>query len=209
MRSPLILAILLSAPAALADDAPDLAKLTTNPVAEVESSGFGWRDDPIRHNQRFHGGTDFRADPGTPVLAAGEGVVVFAGRLGGYGNVVYVDHGGGVVTRYAHLRKIETHRDAHVTAGEHIGQVGATGRTTGPHLHFEVRLDGRAVDPVAAMAVAIVERISPAIGTALAAHVLAPEVQARAHDSQDPPRRDVARGRPERPGREPRQQVLW
>src|SRR5689334_22106802 len=74
-------------------DAPDLRALTTEPVANTESSGFGWRDDPIRHDVRFHYGTDYHSDPGTPVLAAGDGVVVFAGRQGGYGNVIYVDHG--------------------------------------------------------------------------------------------------------------------
>jgi murein DD-endopeptidase MepM/ murein hydrolase activator NlpD len=214
MRGPVIAILLSAVSVASANDAPDVSKLTTEPVAEVESSGFGWRSDPIRHNQRFHGGTDFRADPGTPVLAAGDGAVIFAGRLGGYGNVVFIDHGGGVVTRYAHLRKIETHKDAQVSAGDCIGQVGSTGRTTGPHLHFEVRVDGRAVDPVTAMMVATVERISPPIGAAFSVRALASEVQEHAHDVQDPPaRRDAVRphhpNRPERSGREPRPQVLW
>ncbi len=184
--------------------APDLSMLTTSPVLE-ESSGFGWRVDPIHPNLRFHSGTDFRADPGTPVLAAGSGVVVFAGRQGGYGNIVYVDHGGGVVTRYAHLRRIETAVDARVTAGERIGQVGSTGRATGPHLHFEVRLDGRAVDPVTALTVASLERESPAAGR-LAAFALAPELQAKARDGSD---RHRGASRPERAGRAPRSQALW
>jgi murein DD-endopeptidase MepM/ murein hydrolase activator NlpD len=186
--------------------APDLSMLTTSPVLE-ESSGFGWRDDPIHHTPRFHSGTDFRADPGTPVLAAGSGVVVFAGRQGGYGNIVYVDHGGGVVTRYAHLRRIETTVDAKVTAGDRIGQVGSTGRATGPHLHFEIRLDGRAVDPVTAMTVAALERESPSAGR-LAAYALAPALQAKAHDGSDR-HRAAASSRPERSGRGARQQVLW
>jgi murein DD-endopeptidase MepM/ murein hydrolase activator NlpD len=187
--------VLAAAPAARADVA-DVTQLTTQPVADVKSSGFGWRDDPIRHRPRFHGGTDFKADPGTPVLAAGDGVVIFAGRLGGYGNVVYVDHGGGLVTRYAHLRKIKTHRDAVVTAGDEIGQVGATGRTTGPHLHFEVRIAGVAVDPPTAMLVATLERDAPALGW-VAAHVLSPEVQGKVSDAIDPPHGG------------PRPQILW
>ena len=181
---------------------PDLTILTTDPVAQTESSGFGWRDDPFRHTNRFHGGTDFRADPGTPVVAAGDGVVVFCGRQGGYGNVIYVDHGGGVITRYAHLRRIETKKAAAVTAGSRIGQVGSTGRATGPHLHFEVRLDGRAVDPVMAMTVADAQRESPAAGQ-LAAFALAPELQAVARDGHD-----QAKHRPARPGAK-RAQVLW
>ena len=189
----------------LPSPAPDLTVLTTDPIPGTESSGFGWRDDPFRHVTRFHSGTDFRADPGTPVLAAGDGVVVFAGRQGGYGNVIYIDHGGGVVTRYAHLREIETRKDATVSAGDRIGQVGSTGRATGPHLHFEVRLDGRAVDPVTAMTVATLERDAPAAGR-LAAFALVPELQAHVRDHSD----DRARAsRPERRGRAPRQQVLW
>src|SRR6266550_1633475 len=113
---------------------PDLTILTTEPVPDTQSSGFGWRDDPFRHTQRFHSGTDFRADPGTPVLAAGDGIVKFVGRQGGYGNVIYVDHGGGVVTLYGHLRKIEAKTGDPITAGSRIGQVGMTGRATGPHL---------------------------------------------------------------------------
>ena len=168
---------------------PDLTDLTKPPIADTQSSGFGWRDDPIHHNPRFHEGTDFRADPGTPVLAAGDGTVIYAGRLGGYGNVVYVDHGGGLITRYAHLRKIETRSGAIVTAGDRIGQVGSTGRATGPHLHFEVRIDGRAVDPVTALLVASLQRELPPVGW-VAALALSPALQAKSHDA-------------------PRQQALW
>lgn len=186
---------------------PDLTILTVDPVANTESSGFGWRDDPFRHTRRYHRGTDFHAKSGTPVLCAGDGVVVFAGRQSGYGNVIYVDHGGGVVTRYAHLRRIEAHRDTTVTAGERIGQVGATGRATGPHLHFEIRLDGRAVDPVTAMSIAELERESPEAGR-LAAFALVPEIQADVRDSTA--KSGHRRGsRPERKGRVKRAQVLW
>ena len=186
---------------------PDLSVLTCDPIPDGESSGFGWRDDPIRHDNRFHSGTDFRADPGTPVLAAGDGVVTFTGRQGGYGNIIYVDHGGGVVTRYAHLRKIETTKGAAVSAGDQIGQVGSTGRVTGPHLHFEVRLDGRAVDPVMALTVAELERTTAGAGR-LASFALVPELQTHARDQHDHERR-VRASRPERAGRAKRPQVLW
>ena len=187
---------------------PDLTVLTTDPVANTESSGFGWRDDPFRHDRRYHRGTDFHAEAGTPVLAAGDGVVVFAGRQSGYGNVIYVDHGGGVVTRYAHLRRIEAHKDTAVTAGERIGQVGSTGRATGPHLHFEIRLDGRAVDPVTAMTVAELERQQPEAGK-LAAFALVPEIQSQVRDATEAGARHPSRTRPERRGRVKRAQVLW
>jgi len=189
---------------------PDLAVLTTEPVANTESSGFGWRDDPIRHRPKFHSGTDFRGERGTPVLAAGDGIVVFAGRRGGYGNVIDVDHGGGVITRYAHLRRIEAKRETPVIAGQRIGQVGSTGRATGPHLHFEVRLDGRPVDPVTAMTVAELTRESVELGK-VAAFALAPELQAESASRIDPPRQRIAQktkkakkakeSRPDRPGR--------
>lgn len=205
--------------AALADTGrpvPNLTVLTTEPVAHTESSGFGWRDDPIRHTRRFHSGTDFRGKPGTPVVAAGAGVVTFCGRMGGYGNMVEIDHGGGVITRYAHLRRIETKKNATVTAGLQIGQVGSTGRATGPHLHFEVRLDGAPVSATTALSVASLQREVPLVGH-IAAMTLAPEFQARAESEIDPPKgrratqRHAAKDdqRPERSARGKRKQVLW
>lgn len=188
---------------------PDLTVLSTEPVARTESSGFGWRDDPIRHTRAFHAGTDFRGDPGTPVMAAGDGVVKFCGRMGGYGNVIDIDHGGGVVTRYAHLRRILAKRTAAVTAGDVIGQVGSTGRTTGPHLHFEVRIDGAPVSPIAAMAVAQMQRETPIAGR-LAALALSPELQASTESDVDPPTQRTRQSqRPERSGRSKRAKVLW
>jgi murein DD-endopeptidase MepM/ murein hydrolase activator NlpD len=186
---------------------PDITILTTQPIPETLSSGYGWRDDPIRHTWKFHGGTDFPSDPGTPVDVAGDGIVSFAGRQGGYGNVIYVDHGGGVVTLYGHLRRIETKKGEAVTAGERIGQVGSTGRATGPHLHFEVRLDGRPVDPVLAMHVAELERTAPSLGH-LASFELAPEIQQHARAFSD---RHSARSesRAERHGRGKRPQLNW
>ena len=191
---------------------PDLTVLSAEPVAHTESSGFGWRDDPIRHTRSFHSGTDFRGQPGTQVVAAGDGVVAFCGRMGGYGNLISIDHGGGVITRYAHLRRISIKKDAAIIAGQPIGEVGSTGRTTGPHLHFEVRIDGAPVSPIAAMAIAGLQRESPLVGR-LAALSLAPEVQAAAESDVDPPKQRARPARdeqrPERAGRTRRSQVLW
>ena len=186
---------------------PNLTVLAAQPVAPSQStwatSGFGWREDPIRKRRKFHRGDDIRAKSGTPVFSAGDGVVVLAGRQGGYGNVIYVDHGGGVVTRYGHLRRIETTLGSAISAGQQIGQVGSTGRATGPHLHFEVRLDGRAVDPSTAMTVAELERESPAAGQ-VAAFALSPEMQETYESPFDPPRDSKLKSkttRPERTGR--------
>lgn len=189
---------------------PDVTCLAWQPLPASNSSwatsGFGWRDDPYRHYRKFHSGADIRAKPGTPVMVAGDGVVTFAGRQGGYGNVIYVDHGGGVITRYGHLRRIETQKAAIVTAGTRIGQVGSTGRATGPHLHFEVRIDGRPVDPTTALMVGALQRSSPSEGH-LAAFALNPELQAAELSDLDPPKSRAAKTRtkgdtrPDRPSR--------
>lgn len=186
---------------------PDLTTLTTFPLPTSDdswaTSGFGWRDDPMRHRRKFHSGADIRAKSGTPVFAAGDGVVIFAGRQGGYGNIVMLDHGGGVITRYAHLRRILAAKGEVITAGKRIGQVGSTGRATGPHLHFEVRLEGNPVDPTTALTVARLQREAPEEGK-LAAFALSPEMQTHATSDLDPPRTRVAKkkheSRPARPG---------
>jgi murein DD-endopeptidase MepM/ murein hydrolase activator NlpD len=183
--------------------APDLSALTASPLPGVENSGFGWRDDPVRGGRKFHKGTDFDADRGTPVQCAGDGIVAFAGNKDGYGNVVFVDHGGGVVTRYAHLSKVAVKRGDVVLATGLIGKVGSTGRTTGPHLHFEIRLDGRAVDPVLAMQVAEYQRTSPDLAAVLAT-ALAPDIQDTQLDHKDPTNRARAK---KSSGR--RSQALW
>jgi murein DD-endopeptidase MepM/ murein hydrolase activator NlpD len=183
---------------------PDLTPLVASPVPGVESSGFGWRRDPMRRSAKFHKGTDFAADRGTPVYAAGAGLVAFTGRQHGYGNVIYIDHGGGVVTRYAHLSKIDTHAGAPILAGIQIGRVGATGRATGPHLHFEVRIGGMAVDPSVAMHVGELQRTDPSAALA-AALELAPEAQEMKVDRHDP----VKPRRPERRGAPKRERALW
>lgn len=114
---------------------------------ESISSGFGYRRDPFNGGGAMHSGLDFRGPTGAPVYAAAKGTVSFAGRKSGYGNVVEIDHGNGLMTRYAHLSRFRTSVGAQVPAGSHIGAIGSTGRSTGPHLHFEVRINNRAVNP--------------------------------------------------------------
>lgn len=117
------------------------------PVTGVPTSGFGPRTHPITGDVRHHDGLDFGAPAGTPVRSAGAGRVAFAGTAGGYGLLVMVDHGGGLTTRYAHLSRIDVRTGDAVESGSAIGAVGSTGASTGPHLHFEVRVGGASVDP--------------------------------------------------------------
>lgn len=112
-----------------------------------QTSGFGTRLDPFLGRPAFHAGIDFRGDVGAPVRATAGGKVVSAGYNGGYGNMVEIDHGNGLTTRYAHLSAVTASEDQYVAAGAVVGRLGSTGRSTGPHLHYEVRVDGEAVDP--------------------------------------------------------------
>jgi murein DD-endopeptidase MepM/ murein hydrolase activator NlpD len=112
------------------------------------SSTFGLRVHPVYGGARLHSGIDFAAPHGTPIYAAGDGVVVWAGPRGGYGNTVVVDHGGAVATLSAHMSRMAVIEGDVVTRGQIIGFVGSTGTSTGPHLHFEVRLAGTPVDPL-------------------------------------------------------------
>jgi murein DD-endopeptidase MepM/ murein hydrolase activator NlpD len=111
------------------------------------SSPFGVRTDPFLGHQAMHTGLDFKAGTGTDVRAAANGKVVDAGRNGGYGNMVEIDHGNGITTRYAHLSRITVKDGDKIVRGAKLGEVGSTGRSTGPHLHYEVRRHGNAVDP--------------------------------------------------------------
>lgn len=111
------------------------------------SSGFGNRKDPFTKGKAFHAGIDFPAPSGTLVLSAGHGTVTFVGRKAGYGNVVEVTHSAGLVTRYAHLSAFIAEEGQIVESGTPIAKVGSTGRSTGPHLHFEVRRKEQVVDP--------------------------------------------------------------
>lgn len=111
------------------------------------ASGYGMRIDPVYHVRRFHQGMDFTAPTGTEVFATGNAKVEFAGWKQGYGNTVILDHGYGYKTLYAHLYKILVRKGQRVRRSDVIALVGNTGKSTGPHLHYEVRLNGRAVDP--------------------------------------------------------------
>ncbi|NWG13346.1 MAG: M23 family metallopeptidase [Acidobacteria bacterium] len=121
------------------------------PVSAPVTSVFGPRIDPIDGATRLHRGIDLAAPAGTSVCAALGGRVAYAGPERGYGNTVLIEHGGGLQTRYAHLGTIGVKAGKTVVDGESIGTVGSTGRSTGPHLHFEVRRFGRAMDPVGFM----------------------------------------------------------
>jgi murein DD-endopeptidase MepM/ murein hydrolase activator NlpD len=107
------------------------------------------RTDPINGHRSAHRGIDFDAPMGAPVMSVAEGVVTFAGIRHGYGNVVEIDHGNGYMTRYAHNSRLEVKVGQRVHIGDTIAKVGSTGRSTGPHCHFEVWLHGRAVNPIA------------------------------------------------------------
>lgn len=121
---------------------------TVYPVEGRVSSVFGSRKDPIHGAHRHHNGLDIAAPEGTPIHSVREGVVSFSGERGGYGNLVIVDHGDGLETRYAHCAELRVEEGQRVRAGDTIATVGSTGRSTGPHLHLEARKEGSAVDPV-------------------------------------------------------------
>ena len=112
------------------------------------ASGYGPRIDPIYKTVKFHSGMDFSANPGTPVYVTGNGRVVKSGWEGLYGNCITVDHGFGYVTKYAHMSKLIARTGQKVVRGEVIGEVGSTGKSTGPHLHYEVHVKGKIVNPV-------------------------------------------------------------
>jgi murein DD-endopeptidase MepM/ murein hydrolase activator NlpD len=112
-----------------------------------ESSPFGIRMDPFVHEAAMHTGIDFRGEIGEPIHATAAGRVTVAGWSGGYGKMVEIDHGHGLVTRYGHLSAIDVSVGDTVRIGQVVGRLGSTGRSTGPHLHYETRVDGEAVDP--------------------------------------------------------------
>ncbi|MDP4092841.1 MAG: peptidoglycan DD-metalloendopeptidase family protein [Bacillota bacterium] len=112
------------------------------------TSSYGYRIDPIRKTRRFHTGIDIGASKGTSILAANKGTVIFAGWNGAYGNCVIIDHGGGISTLYAHSCKLLVSVGDNVKKGHVIALVGSTGNSTGPHLHFEVRVNGATVNPL-------------------------------------------------------------
>lgn len=117
------------------------------PVTGTITSPFGWRSNPFGGSPEFHQGLDIAAPSGTTVTAAAGGSVIMAQWYGGYGNYILIDHGGGYSTGYGHLSAIYVSNGQTVKRGQAIGAVGSTGASTGPHLHFEVRIDGKPVDP--------------------------------------------------------------
>ncbi len=142
------------------DEVVDLVKLNDQKLRNIPAiqpvlnknlkrmaSGYGIRIDPVYHTPRFHAGMDFTAPIGTDIYVTGNGVVESAGWRQGYGNCVTVDHGFGYVTLYAHMYKIGVRKGQKLTRGDIIGEVGNSGKSTGPHLHYEVRFHGKPVDP--------------------------------------------------------------
>jgi murein DD-endopeptidase MepM/ murein hydrolase activator NlpD len=121
-----------------------------NPVSSQEawvSSGFGYREDPISGSRRFHDGCDIVAPRGTPVIAPANGIVTFGGWRDGMGRMVEIEHGHGYTTTYGHNDKLLVKKGDLVNRGDLIAYVGSSGRSTGPHLHYEIRLNGRLVNP--------------------------------------------------------------
>lgn len=143
------------------DEVVSLAKAKENMLASIPAiqpvkrqdltrmaSGYGMRLHPILKSWKMHNGMDFTAPTGTPIYASGNGKVTKAHKSGSYGNVVYIDHGYGYTTRYAHMSKIKTRKGQRVKRGDLIGYVGNTGLSSAPHLHYEVHKDGRPVNPI-------------------------------------------------------------
>lgn len=112
------------------------------------SSEWGLRTHPITGKTHHHSGIDIPGAEGTPIFAARDGVVIHAGRLGGYGNAVIIAHGGVMETLYGHMSSTNVRFGKKISKGEKIGLMGSTGNSTGPHLHFEVRMNGKDVDPI-------------------------------------------------------------
>ena len=137
----------------LVEDLEDLRALeaalpSTWPGRGKLTSGFGWRKNPFGKTWKFHAGIDIAGARGKPIYAAAPGVVVKAQYTDGYGRLVEIDHGYGISTFYAHCHALLVRKGAIVREGQQIATIGSTGRSTGPHLHFEVRLDGNPVDPM-------------------------------------------------------------
>ena len=122
------------------------------PVAGWLTSYYGNRKDPFTHAGDFHPGLDISADYGQPVLATSDATVTSAGANGAYGNMVTLDHGFGIVTKYGHLSRVAVMGDQHVKRGDVIGYVGSTGRSTGSHLHYEIWMNGRLTNPMTLLA---------------------------------------------------------
>jgi murein DD-endopeptidase MepM/ murein hydrolase activator NlpD len=122
-------------------------KPSIKPVEGIITSKFGYRSSPFTKRREFHKGMDIANRRGTPIRATADGTVTYAGRRGSFGNMVIIDHGYGIVTRYAHMHTIKIRNGSHLKKGDVIGTIGNTGLSTGPHLHYEVHLNGLPVNP--------------------------------------------------------------
>lgn len=133
----------------LSRTAPGIASAASAaPSGARVTSSYGWRKDPLDASKtNFHGGLDLKGAEGSAIRAQRDGVVTFAGPRGGYGNLVVIDHGNGLETRYGHCSRIDVKAGERVAEGQTIAGVGHTGRATGPHLHLEARQDGKPFDP--------------------------------------------------------------
>ncbi|MBN2719611.1 MAG: M23 family metallopeptidase [Proteobacteria bacterium] len=118
------------------------------PVKGWLTSSFGYRTSPFTGRREMHKGIDVATRTGTPIIAPADGIVVFSGREGGYGNMLLIDHGYGIMTRYGHCASLEVKKGDKVKRGDVVAKVGNTGRSTGPHLHYEVAVNGVAVNPM-------------------------------------------------------------
>jgi murein DD-endopeptidase MepM/ murein hydrolase activator NlpD len=121
------------------------------PTSGEVTSGFGWRNSPMGGGSELHPGMDIANSMGAPVVAVADGEVIQSGAAGGYGNMVQIDHGNGISTIYGHNSRIIVNVGQSVRKGQVISYVGSTGKSTGPHLHYEVRVNGNAVDPIGFM----------------------------------------------------------
>jgi len=140
----------IAIPAGLDSKATPDQKYAPRPIVSSNisiGSSFGYRTDPFTRRAKFHSGVDLKAHWGDAVGASQAGTVEFAGWYHGYGNMIIINHGGGVATHYAHLSSFNVEQGMHVERGTIIGRAGSTGRATSPHLHYEVRIDGNPMDP--------------------------------------------------------------
>jgi len=167
-------------PASIAPSSAMTQSITAGPTVSTNAkvgSSFGYRRDPFTRREKFHSGCDIKAHWGQPVGASIPGTVQFAGWYHGYGNMIIVEHGGGVATHYAHLSSFAVEPGQHVDRGSIIGYAGSTGRATSPHLHYEVRIDGSAVNPLDPIAL---EESSEFFKNVVAARLSQPPVQSQA-----------------------------
>lgn len=112
------------------------------------SSSYGYRTHPVTGKRRsMHKGIDISSPKGTPIYATADGVISYSGRMGSYGKYIEIQHGNKITTRYAHMSKLKVDKNSEVEKGDVIGYVGTTGRSTGPHLHYEIRIEGEAINP--------------------------------------------------------------